>query len=213
VVVDIRIDLIGEHRLYTIIDGSGGGDVVMITADLVSLENFTIQNGLYGIWAEDTTDITLSRNIIRDNITTFSTSPSFSNPATGKITNSERIFSGSGIVLYNSADALITENDLLENNAGVVAIGTPGQISQVYHKNFLDNKSLQAFGGVRHGEWDNGYPSGGNYWSDHLGIDPDRDGISNVRYLIPPKSWNVDYYPFMRPYGWKFKKLLEQLDE
>ena len=58
--------------------------------------------------------------------------------------------------------------------------------------------------------WDNGYPSGGNYWEDYTGTDnyhgPNQnlsgsDGIGDTPYNIYGGS-NQDLYPFMEPNGW-----------
>jgi hypothetical protein len=55
--------------------------------------------------------------------------------------------------------------------------------------------------------WDNGYPSGGNYWSDYNGTDsfsgpyqnlPGSDFIGDTPYVI--NSNNTDHYPLMIPY-------------
>jgi len=43
--------------------------------------------------------------------------------------------------------------------------------------------------------WDDGYPSGGNYWSDYTGVDLDRDGIGDTEYVIDAN--NTDHYPLM----------------
>ena len=44
VVVNKILDIIGEDRNFTIIDGNGSGDVVYVTGYLVSITGFTIQN-------------------------------------------------------------------------------------------------------------------------------------------------------------------------
>jgi len=46
-VVDKSIDLIGEDKNSTVIDGSGVGDVVYISADEVNVTGFAVQNSGY----------------------------------------------------------------------------------------------------------------------------------------------------------------------
>ena len=56
-------------------------------------------------------------------------------------------------------------------------------------------------------QWDDGYPSGGNYWSDHECVDeysgpsqdiPGSDDICDTPYIIDEN--NRDHYPLMRPW-------------
>ena len=56
--------------------------------------------------------------------------------------------------------------------------------------------------------WDDGYPSGGNYWSDYTGVDlfsgsyqneTGSDGIGDAPYIIDEN--NVDRYPLMGPFN------------
>ena len=60
-----------------------------------------------------------------------------------------------------------------------------------YHNNFLnngqqvydsawDNPEVSSSVNV----WDDGYPSGGNYWSDYEGYDLDGDGIGDMPHKI-----------------------------
>ena len=61
-----------------------------------------------------------------------------------------------------------------------------------FHNNFIDN-AIQV--GVPLGyanTWDDGYPSGGNYWSDYEGVDADGDGIGDTQYVISSVSWEFD---------------------
>jgi parallel beta-helix repeat protein len=65
----------------------------------------------------------------------------------------------------------------------------------IYHNNFINN-TIQAnpTSTVAH-IWDDGYPSGGNYWSDYNGTDSDHDGIGDTPYFI--NAGNQDNYPLM----------------
>ena len=46
--------------------------------------------------------------------------------------------------------------------------------------------------------WDNGYPSGGNFWSDFNPTDNDNDGIGDTAYVINQNRNNTDHYPLMQ---------------
>jgi len=56
--------------------------------------------------------------------------------------------------------------------------------------------------------WDDGYSSGGNYWSDYTGVDKlsgsyqnvtGNDGIGDTPFLIDQN--NVDHFPLMSSWG------------
>jgi len=63
-----------------------------------------------------------------------------------------------------------------------------------FHNNLIDN-AIQAVVQLEGGypnTWDDGYPSGGNYWSDYEGVDADGDGIGDTPYDILPVSYEWD---------------------
>jgi len=71
----------------------------------------------------------------------------------------------------------------------------------IYHNNLINNTNSNAYDN-RNNTWDNGYPSGGNYYSDYNGTDNNTDGISDISYSIPGGSSgdSVDRYPLMEPW-------------
>jgi parallel beta-helix repeat protein len=85
-----------------------------------------------------------------------------------------------GILLDSSSDNSICHNNFVNNTHQVYYIAAPVA-------NF----------------WDDGYPSGGNYWSDYVArypnaIEIDALGIWNVPYVIDAN--NTDHYPFTKLY-------------
>jgi nitrous oxidase accessory protein NosD len=98
----------------------------------------------------------------------------------------------------------VTANAFLLNGVGVHVSPTAYEV-RIYHNDFLYN-SVQAIEdpycvGI---EWDDGYPSGGNFWSDYTGVDlysgvnqdgSGSDGIGDSPYTMGV----VDRYPYMEP--------------
>ena len=98
-----------------------------------------------------------------------------------------------------SGDTII-RNILERNVVGITLAG--GSSHRVYHNRFLFN-GLQAEDSSSATVWDDGYPSGGNWWSDYAGDDlysglsqtlPGPDGFGDTPYVIDADS--RDRYPF-----------------
>jgi parallel beta-helix repeat protein len=110
----------------------------------------------------------------------------------------------SGIYLAGSEN-IISTNSISNNKWGIYI--TPqlaaSHSNQIYHNNL--NNVFNAFDNSSTivEDWDNGYPSGGNYWSDYTSrysnaTETGKSGIGNTPYLI----WadNIDNYPLIRPF-------------
>lgn len=114
-----------------------------------------------------------------------------------------------GIFLPSIGSSPCTHNntiiycDIFNNRGyGIYIPSSYGGLSndnKVYHNNFL-NESNNAYDEC-YNIWDDGYPSGGNYWDDYTGNDTNGDCIGDTPYNISGGD-NQDLYPFMYPNGW-----------
>ena len=107
-----------------------------------------------------------------------------------------------GICLYDSSNNNIIRNQIHNNtNRGINICNPNSKNSLVYHNDFIDNTAYDEGDNA----WDDGYPSGGNYWNDfdepsEDAYDNNSDGIVDSPYNIPGLS-NQDLYPLTGPWG------------
>jgi len=130
-----------------------------------------------------------------------------------------------GIAIAGGAGCVVSFTTLIGNNlvanyyGFLVVIDDNNQCIEntVFHNNFVDNTYpfwCQDSGGTKMDSpnfvWGDGYPSGGNYWSNHAAMDSccgiyqnltGSDGICDGVYQID--SCNIDRYPFTEPNGWQ----------
>jgi parallel beta-helix repeat protein len=64
--IDKSISLVGENKENTIIDGEGYVKVIYVSGDNVSISGFTIQNGNYTIYLDESDATTITDCIIKD---------------------------------------------------------------------------------------------------------------------------------------------------
>jgi parallel beta-helix repeat protein len=78
-----------------------------------------------------------------------------------------------GISLVHSCNNnILFGNRLTANYCGIYLYLSSG--NTFYHNNLIGNAQQVSSDGSPN-KWDNGYPSGGNYWSDYTGVDLHRD--------------------------------------
>jgi len=101
-----------------------------------------------------------------------------------------------GIYLADSSNNVVVRNRVTNNGRGVFL--TNSSDNKFYH-NCFDSNSHQVYmnpGLVN--IWDDGYPSGGNYWSNHICAGNPNDG--SQPYILDED--NIDHYPFQKLEGW-----------
>jgi len=116
------------------------------------------------------------------------------------------------VSFFYSSNNTITNNYINNNGYGIWLYDSSD--NKIYHNNFVENTQHIYDSSIECPEyplsiniWDDGYPSGGNYWSDYAGADlcngpyqneTGSDGIGDSPYVIDAD--NRDNYPLMSPW-------------
>jgi len=183
-----------EYSSYTIISGN----------------NITANNGTGISLQMSAHNSIIGNNIVENDGDGISLSSSYS--GLGSINNTihgNNITANSfaGIRLSDASNNTVFENNLTSNGRQGISLLYSSN-NHIFHNNFINNSQQAYFhysGYVNF--WDNGYPSGGNYWSNYNGTDSysgthqnqtGSDGIGDTPYVI--NEDNRDNYPLMTPW-------------
>jgi parallel beta-helix repeat protein len=206
IVVDKSVSLVGESKYTTVIDGSGTGTVVRITQNNVNISGFTIRksrevNPEAGIRVSDADYCKITNNIITENNHGIYLKESSNNIIVdNNVASNDEI----GIYLDTSPGNTVLCNYFADNYGGVFCFSTSNNV--IIHNAFVNNGYSQGYDMYGTNIWDDGYPSGGNYWNDYTGVDiysgpyqnePGSDGIGDTPYTFYTSS--QDNYPLMNP--------------
>lgn len=156
--------------------------------------NKITNNDYYAVNLNDT-----SHNNISENILAYA-GIKFDNSSSNYITGNN-ITSSDPLYMYSSSYNTVSGNHI----AGSIISISSSYNNTFFHNNF-DVYQINFDSYSANNTWNNPYPSGGNYWSNYVGVDekngldqdqPGSDGIGDTSYIIDSK--NRDWYPLKTP--------------
>ena len=187
---------------YTLQGSAVGNGFYLYGVNNVTIRNTRTRGFNYGMYLEST-----SGDIINGNDIAESTDDGISlYEANDVIISFNRIENNdwSSIGLYYSSGNNATGNYIAGNYFGINLLGS--ELNSIYHNSLIGNTNHVSSDDLPN-LWDDGYPSGGNYWSGYAGIDifsgpdqnqPGSDGIGDSPYNCTGNS--QDRYPLMQPW-------------
>jgi parallel beta-helix repeat protein len=160
--------------------------------NLTIAQNTVFSNLCSGILVTNSLGFAISNNYVHSNAGYgINTNASMN----GRITQNdafENSYDGIGLGL-GSANCTVVGNNATENAIYGIWVESSSEGNHIYDNNIIGNNKQASVSSVN--EWDNGFE--GNYWSDYVGLDEDRNGIGDTPYSIDQN--HSDNYPLMGP--------------
>ena len=221
-VINKPLTILGESGSNTNFTGGGTGiGLIIINTYDVNVVNVIVTNWKQGILISNSFNCKIYSNIMY-NMGDSGIVVKGSNAA-GNVIHSCRIYSNNiainltasstgttvckntlslnniGLNLESSG-SIVYENSILENEIGIKI--SDSTENTFYWNNFVNDIQILNEIPSHASIWDDGYPSGGNYWGDYKSRYPyaqewDHSGIWNTPYVID--GYNVDNYPIIYP--------------
>jgi|GEM_PF-3835805 len=224
VVIDVPIDLIGQDNEHTEIRGSGDG--VLIYANDVVVSNFKITGcgdfwnycGIYAnsdgtqilnnrivdndrsnnIYLDACSYCTVQENIIEHNeFHAIRMEFSSNNEIVRNYIND---CGGYGIYLWECSNNVIAKNAIFDCDYVGIDLNDYCEYNQIYQNSVFNCTNNNAHDGWGMSLWNLSYDIGGNFWSDHDGVDENQDGFIDEPYAITG-GHSFDYLPLSTPFG------------
>jgi parallel beta-helix repeat protein len=181
---------------------SDAGYVAVINSTSISAKNLTLANNLEGVLSCFTSNLTIQNVSLFNNYYGIVFFRSSYNTVTACYTETGYY----GIFVQGSSNNSITRGRIANNQYGVKLVKSPD--NRMHHNDFVNNVRQADTDAESTSVWDDGYLSGGNYWSDYAGVDLNSgpyqnvsgsDGIGDIPYTI--NTGNIDNYPLMKQWN------------
>jgi parallel beta-helix repeat protein len=172
----------------------------------VTVRNIHIKNFSNGIILNECSDNTISGN----NITDSSQGIDLWKATGNRISANNITNSWIGIYLSQCSNNIINGNNIANSESDGMFLPYSSN-NAIYHNNFINN-TRHCVASNTANAFDNGYPSGGNYWAGYRGVDaksgpnqdkPGSDGIGDTVYVVNEN--NTDRYPLMNTWVYTTK--------
>jgi parallel beta-helix repeat protein len=209
---NISLQMIVVQRSNILIDGAGHtllgtglgtrNGIHLKSVMNVTIINTNVRATYAGIYLDGTSYVILHGNNISESWSGIKIVFSSNN----SIYENYITLSENGIELFHSSGNNISRNGIGspngQNSYGIAIVDSSNNL--IYNNDFVNNLGSHVYTENSVNAWDNGYPSGGNYWSDYGRKDAffgryqnltGSDGIGDAAYTIDKD--NSDHYPLM----------------
>lgn len=152
-----------------------------------NIEKVTVSGNNYGIYLQNSNGNIINGNRCSENWVGICLQDSNSNFVESNIAaNGEK-----GISLYKANSNNLKGNEILNNLYGIRFFSS--NLNEIFHNNLIENTEQVNLISSYQNVWNGGFE--GNFWSNYVGSDTDRDGVGDTAQVIDNN--NCDHYPLL----------------